>query len=144
MRLVLDTAVMVAAIRSDAGASRMLLRAALERRRGVTMLVSVALLIEYEAVMTRREHHDAAGLSSPEVGTLLDAFSAIAEPVRLSYLWRPALPDADDDMVLEAAVNGRANGIVTFNISDFRPAKDRFGIEVLLPGDAVKRLEKKP
>jgi hypothetical protein len=47
-------------------------------------------------------------------------------------------------MVLEAAVNGRANGIVTFNMSDFRAAKDRFGIEVLLPGDAVKRLEKKP
>ncbi len=100
MRLVLDTAVMVAAIRSDAGASRVLLRAALERRRRVTMLVSVALLIEYEAVMTRGEHLDAAGLLSTDVGALLDAFAAVAEPVRLSYLWRPALPDADDDMVL--------------------------------------------
>jgi predicted nucleic acid-binding protein len=78
MRLVLDTAVMVAAIRSDAGASRVLLRAALERRYGVTMLVSVALLIEYEAVMTRSEHLDAAGLSSTDVGTLLDAFAAVA------------------------------------------------------------------
>jgi predicted nucleic acid-binding protein len=144
MRLVLDTAVMVAAIRSDAGASRMLVRSALERRYGVTMLVSVALLIEYEAVMTRREHLDASGLSSSEVGILLDAFAAIAEPVRLSYLWRPTLPHADDDMVLEAAANGRADAIVTFNTPDFRAAQDRFGIKVLLPGDAVKRLEKRP
>jgi putative PIN family toxin of toxin-antitoxin system len=144
MRLVLDTAVMVAAIRSESGASRMLLRAALERHRGLTTLVSVALLIEYEAVMTRREHVDAAGLSSSEVGVLLDAFAAIAEPVRLSYLWRPALPDADDDMVLEAAVNGRADGIVTFNLSDFRLPEDRFGIAVLSPGDVVKQLEKWP
>jgi predicted nucleic acid-binding protein len=74
----------------------------------------------------------------------LDAFAAIAEPVSLSYLWRPTLPDADDDMVLEAAVNGRADAIVTFNLSDFRLTEDRFGIAVLSPGDAVKRLEKKP
>jgi predicted nucleic acid-binding protein len=53
------------------------------------------------------------------------------------------LPDADDDMVLEAAVNGRANGIATFNVSDFRPATDRFGIAVISPGEAVKRLEKR-
>jgi putative PIN family toxin of toxin-antitoxin system len=144
MRLVLDTAVMVAAIRSGAGASRMLLRSALERRRRMTVLVSVALLIEYEAVMTRPEHLDASGLSSSETGILLDAFAAIAEPVRLSYLWRPILPDADDDMVLEAAVNGRADAIVTFNISDFRLAENRFGVAVILPGEAVRRLEKKP
>ena len=135
---------MVAAIRSDAGASRVLLRSVLERRRSVTVLVSVALLIEYEAVMTRREHLDASGLSATEVGVILDAFVAIAEPVRLSYLWRPTLPDADDDMVLEAAVNGRADAIVTFNMSDLRLAEERFGITVLSPGGAVKRLEKRP
>ena len=73
MRLVLDTAVMVAAIRSDAGASRWLLRAALERQRGLTLLVSVPLLIEYEAVMTRAEHLNASGLSTVDVRALLDA-----------------------------------------------------------------------
>jgi predicted nucleic acid-binding protein len=50
----------------------------------------------------------------------------------------PSLRDADDDMVLEVAVNGRADAIVTFNRRDFRPAK--FGIEVLLPGAAIERL----
>ena len=143
MRLVLDTAVMVAAIRSDAGASRWLLRAALERRRGLTLLVSVPLLIEYEAVMTRAEHLKASGLSIGDVEALLDAVAAVTEPVRLAYLWRPTLPDVDDDMVLEAAVNGRADGIVTFNLSDFVGPTKQFGIEVVRPGEAVKRLEKK-
>jgi predicted nucleic acid-binding protein len=143
MRMVFDTAIMVAAIRSELGASRWLLRSVLERRPGVTMLISVPLLIEFEAVMTRKEHLDAAGLSKDEVGTLLDALAAVAEPVRLAYLWRPTLPDADDDMVLEAAVNGRADGIVTFNMSDFRNVSNLSGIHVLSPGDAVKRLEKR-
>ena len=139
----LDTAAMVAAIRSDAGASRWLLRSALERRRNLTLLVSVPLLIEYEAVMTRAEHLKAAGLSVEDIAVLLDAVAAVAEPVRLAYLWRPTLPDADDDMVLEAAVNGRADGIVTFNLRDFGPAAEQFGIAVLPPGEAVKRLEKR-
>jgi predicted nucleic acid-binding protein len=143
MRLVLDTAVLVAAIRSDAGASRWLLRAALERRRGLTLLVSVPLLIEYEAVMTRAEHLGASGLSAADVGVLLDAVAAVAEPVRLAYLWRPTLPDVDDDMVLEAAVNGRADGIVTFNLRDFVSSAKQFGIAAISSGEAVKRLEKK-
>src|SRR5436853_5742872 len=84
MRLVLDTAAMVAAIRSDTGASRQLLRAVLQRE-GVTLLVSVPLLIEYEAVMTRPEHLMVAGLTAPEVGTLLDVVAAVAEPVRLAF-----------------------------------------------------------
>lgn len=143
MRLVLDTAAMVAAIRSDAGASRRLLRSALERRHGLTLLVSVPLLIEYEAAMTRAEHLKAAGLSAADAGVLLDAVAAVAELVRLAYLWRPTLPDANDDMVLEAAVNGRADGIVTFNLRDFGPPAERFGIAVLPPGKAVERLEKR-
>jgi predicted nucleic acid-binding protein len=53
------------------------------------------------------------------------------------------LPDADDDMVLEAAVNGRADGIVTFNLRDFGVPAEQFGIVVLSPGEAVKRLEKR-
>ena len=133
MRLVLDTATMVAAVRSDRGASRLLLRAALEGR-GLRILVSVPLLIEYEAVLTRAEHLRAAGLTIADMGALLDAVAAVAERVELAFLWRPMLPDADDDMVLETAINGRADGIVTFNRRDFGPAKDRFGIAVLSPG----------
>jgi len=139
MRAVFDTATMVAAIRSDAGASRLLLAAALERR--LTLLASVPLMIEYQAVMTRPSHLAAAGLSAGEVSGLLDAVAAVAEPVRLAFLWRPAARDPDDDMVLEAAVNGRAEVIVTFNLRDLKKAAHQFGIEVLSPGEAWKRLE---
>jgi len=139
---VFDTAVMVAAIRSDAGASRRLLVDVLEQR-GLTLLISVPLLIEYEAVMTRTEHLKAARLSAADVGVLLDAVVAVAEPVRLEFLWRPTSSDANDDMVLETAVNGRAEGIVTFNQRDFGVATERFGIPVLLPAEALSQLEKR-
>ena len=149
---------MVATIRSDAGASRWLLRAALERRRGLTLVVSVPLLIEYEAVMTRAEHLNASTLSVGDVETLLDAVVAVAVPVQLAYLWRPTLPDADDDMVLEVAVNGRTDGIVTFSLSDFdfpsclrgrraqaRPHPIRAGrlanVLARLPDPPVKRID---
>lgn len=139
MRLIFDTATMVAAIRSDAGASRRLLVKTLEQR--LTLLVSVPLMIEYQAVLTRTDHLQASGLSVEEVGILLDAVAAVAEPVRLAFLWRPAVRDPDDDMVLEAAVNGRADAIVTFNLRDFGNVASRFGVKVLSPGEAWKRLE---
>lgn len=135
----LDTAILIAAIRSDAGASRRLLLAALERR--LTLVASVPLMIEYQAVMTRTEHLRASGLTTREVEALLDAIAAVAEPARLAFLWRPLLRDPDDDMVLEAAVNGRADAIVTFNLRDFQGPVERFGISVLVPGEAVRRLE---
>jgi putative PIN family toxin of toxin-antitoxin system len=139
MRLVLDTATMVAAIRSDAGASRRLLVGALERR--LTLLASVPLMVEYQAVMTRPEHLEVSGLSGGDMNALLDAVAAVATPVRLAFLWRPMVRDPDDDMVLEAAVNGNAEAIVTFNLRDFAKVAGMFGIEVISPGEAWQRLE---
>jgi predicted nucleic acid-binding protein len=115
--------------------------AALERR--LTLLASVPLMIEYQAVMTRPEHLKASGLSVGDIGGLLDAVAAVVEPVRLAFLWRPAVRDPDDDMVLEAAVNGRADALVTFNLRDFGGVAKQFGIAVLSPGEAVTRLEMK-
>jgi predicted nucleic acid-binding protein len=131
---------MVAAIRSDTGASRHLLVAGLERR--FTMLTSVPLLIEYQAVMSRREHLTASRLSASDVEALLDAVAAVAEPVLLDFLWRPVLPDPDDDMVLETGVNGRADAIVTFNRRHFVAATKQFGLDVLSPADTFERVEK--
>ena len=93
--------------------------------------------------MSRAEHLDVSGLSAADVAVLLDAVAAVAEPVRLAYLWRPTLPDVGDDMVLEAAVNGRADAIVTFNLRDFVSSAKQFGIAVISSGRVVKRLEKK-
>jgi predicted nucleic acid-binding protein len=77
-----------------------------------------------------------------EDGILLDAVAAMAEPVILDFLWRPGLPDADDDMVLETAVNGRADVIATFNIRDFVSAARSFGVVACTPGQAVALWER--
>lgn len=138
-RTVLDTDVLVAAVRSDRGASRVVLVAALEQH--YQALASVPLMLEYESVVTRPEHLDAAGISAADVEVLLDALTAVVEPIRISYLWRPILPDVDDDLVLETAVNGRGDVIVTFNRRDFEPVAARFGVEILAPSEAVRRLE---
>lgn len=134
---VLDTDVLVAAFRSDRGASRQLLYAALDRR--FDLLLSVPLLLEYEAVLNRPEHLAASGLSSREVERVLDDLAGVARPVKFAYRWRPRLPDPNDDMVLETAVNGRTSAIVTFNRRHFDEASAGFGFAVLLPGEALER-----
>ncbi len=138
MRYVLDTDVIVAAMRSPSGASAALLLAALDRR--FVLVANVPLIIEYEATCGREEHRLAAGLGAAEVQQFLDGLAALAEPVETHFLWRPRLRDPADEMVLEAAVNGQANAIVTFNLRDYGPNTKDFGIEVLLPRDALKRL----
>lgn len=139
MKLVLDTDVLVAAIRSDSGASRQILLAALAGR--VEMLVSTSLLVEYEAVMTRPKHLAASSLSAEDVGALLDAIAGSAKQVRMAFQWRPTLRDPDDDMVLETAINGSAEAIVTFNTKDFVDGASQFGIKLLRPGEVVRKLE---
>ena len=136
---VVDTDVLVAGVRSERGASRVLVTAALERRYQV--LASVPLMLQYESVLTRPEHLVAAGLSERDMRVLLDAIALVATPVRISYLWRPMLPDPDDDLVLETAVNGHSEAVVTFNRRHFEPAAARFAIEILAPAEAVRRLE---
>ena len=136
----LDTSVLVAALRSDRGASRQLLVDALQGR--YALLVSVPLMIEYEAVLSRAEHLNASGLTRAEMAVILDAVAASASPVRLAYLWRPVLADSDDDMVLETAVNGTADLLVTLERTGFEPAS-RFGVTVVAPGDALRRLRRR-
>jgi predicted nucleic acid-binding protein len=70
-----------------------------------------------------------------QVGRLLDALCAICKSIEISYLWRPVLRDADDEMVLEVAVNGRADRLLTFNERDFRGA-ERFDLIMQRPGPA--------
>jgi predicted nucleic acid-binding protein len=138
VKLVLDTDVVVAAMRSPRGASAAILRAA---RQGLaTLLLSVPLALEYEAAASRSEHRVAAGLNEREVKIFLTAVIAMAEPVMAHFLWRPQLRDPGDEMVLEAAVNGGADALVTFNRRDFGEAPAQFGVEVLLPREAIRRI----
>ena len=139
MRCVLDTNVIVAAMGSPTGASAALLMAA--RRNQIVIVANVALALEYEATCSRAEHILASGLSAAQVGIFLDAVIAMAEPVETHFLWRPLLRDPADELVLEAAVNGQAAAIVTFNQRDFGTVPLQFGIEVLLPVTALLRIK---
>lgn len=104
------------------------------------MLASVPLFLEYEAVATRSEHLAASGFSRADVMGILDVLAALVEETEIHYLWRPRLRDPDDDMVLELAVNGRAEAIVTFNLAHFRAVPAEFGIPAIVPADALRRL----
>lgn len=139
MRVVLDTAIVVAGTRSDRGSSRRLLMGALERR--FVLLLSTPLLLEYESVLMRPEHLAAAGIDASDVGDFLDAVTIVGEPVYLDFRWRPTLPDANDDMVLETAANGGADLLVSFNIRDFMAASRTFDIRFVSPQEAVLLLK---
>lgn len=134
----MDTTVVIAGLRSPTGASAELLRMA--RRKEITLLASVPLFVEYEAKSTEAEHLSAAGLSREDAEAFLDGLAAIVEPVTIHYSWRPQLSDPADEMVLEAAVNGGAKMLVTFNQRDFGETPKRFGIDLLLPAEALRRV----
>jgi len=72
----------------------------------------------------------------------VNALIAMAEPVETHFLWRPQLRDPNDEMVLEAAVNGRADALVTFNLKDYGDAPRRFGVDLLLPRMAIERIRR--
>jgi putative PIN family toxin of toxin-antitoxin system len=140
MRYVLDTNVLVAALRSERGASRKLLMSALDGE--ILVLASVPLMIEFEAVLTRPQQLFATGLTTGETNALQDAVAAVVEPIQLHFLWRPRLKDPADEMVLETAVNGRADRLVTFNVRHLKAAVEEFGIRVMTPPEAWKELQR--
>lgn len=140
MHAALDTNVIVAGIRSPTGASAALVEAALQRE--FVVVLSVALALEYEAACCAPDHRIESGLSEAEVSVVITALCSVAEHVAPRFLWRPQLRDPADEMVLETAINGRANIIATFNRRDFGEAPLRFGIELLSPRDALRRIRK--
>jgi predicted nucleic acid-binding protein len=137
VRLVLDTDVAVAAMRSPKGGSAELLRRIDAGK--AAMLLTVALALEYEAICTLAEHRLASGLSASDAVIYVDGLIGLAEPVRSYFRWRPQLSDPGDELVLEAAVNGQADAIVTFNESHLREAR-KFGIAVIRPAEALRRI----
>lgn len=136
--IIVDTNILTAALRSTSGASHFILRGVLTG--DILAGASVALFLEYEDVLKREEHLSASKLNITQMNTILSALAQKVLPIHNHYSWRPVLKDPKDEMVLEAAVNGTAKTIVTFNIKDFKGV-DKFGIEVIQPGDFVRRLK---
>ncbi len=137
-QVVLDTSVLVAAIRSTQGASFRLLQLVGDSRWQINL--SPALLFEYEEA--GRPHADELWTKPERFNDLLDFLVRSGRRPRIMYSWRPQLVDADDEMVLELAVAAGADLIVTHNVRDFAGA-ERFGVGILKPAEFLKMLEKK-
>lgn len=128
--IVLDTNILVSALRSRNGPSFALVQAV--RNGHIEMCCSPALFLEYEDVLLRPKQLDAFGLSPRDIDIVLADLASYVRPVTTHYQWRPQLRDPSDEMVLEAAVNTPGAVIVTYNLRDFLPA-ERFGVKVLNP-----------
>lgn len=137
-RVVLDTDVIVTALRSATGGSNAVLREVANRR--FTPLATPALFLEYEAVLKRPEQRLAHGLGVQDIDRFLAALASACEAVEVSFQWRPQLSDPNDEMVLEAAINGRADALITHNVRDFAKGAERFGLRVLRPGELLKEI----
>lgn len=137
-RIVLDTSVIATSLRSASGAGNALLR--LVAQRQLTPLVTPALFLEYEDVLKRPEQRIVTGLSVADIDRFLAALASACEPVEIRFQWRPQLRDAGDEMVLETAINGRADAIITYNLRDFIPAVGQFGLRVLRPSELLKEI----
>ncbi len=134
----LDSSVVVSAFRSRLGASSRLLGLVEDGR--LVPLATPALFIEYEDVLKRPEQREVSGLSLAEVDTALTALAALVEPIEIRFMWRPQLADPGDEMVLDAAVNGQADALVTHNLAHFALAAPRFGLTLLRPGKLLERI----
>ncbi len=140
MKIVLDTSVVVAGLRTRLGAGNAVLQLVAERK--VKLLASPPLFLEYEDVLKRAEHRLVHGLALEAVDDFLAELAAMIEPVEVHFQWRPQSRDPNDEMVLEAAINGRADAIVTYNVSDFAEAGERFKIAVLTPAELLKKVKR--
>ena len=136
--MALSSDVVVAGFTSGTGASRRLLMAVLDQE--LRLLLSTPLLIEYEAVLTRPAVLAMAGVSAKEVAAALDELVILCVPVALDYRWRPQARDPNDDLVLETAINGGADVVASFNVTDMRAGARRFCIPVERPGVVVRRM----
>lgn len=137
-RLLLDTNIVRSGLVSAAGASRRLLQAVLTGR--AIAVASTALMLEYEDVLLRPETLQRAGIAAQDALAFLDGLCAVCQPVTVRVRWRPQSPDSGDDLVIDTAVNGLADTIVTFNLRDLRAPAARFGIQAEPPADILRRL----
>ncbi len=140
IRAVIDTDVMAAALESAAGAARQILISTLNGE--MQLLLSTSLLLEYEAVLTRDKVLARSGLTAVEVLKVLDELALICVPVAFDYRWRPVAADRDDDFVVETAINGAADIIVSFNARDMTKGAAQFGIAIERPGTVLRRFKR--
>jgi putative PIN family toxin of toxin-antitoxin system len=131
MRVVLDTSVLVSAIRSKDGASNALLKSL--PHLGIEPCLSVALYAEWQEVLCRKEHLP-AGQTASDARAFLRYLASLCHHQDVHFLWRPFLKDPDDDFILELAFAAGAGYMITHNVRDFA-GSDQLGIAIVTPGD---------
>ena len=109
-------------------------------REELVPLMDLKLGLEYRDVALRSEHVEASALSKREILELIEAMEAFAEPVEIVIKSRPLSPDPNDDMILDLAINGRVEVLVTSNKKHFARAGKRFGIPVLFPAQLLEKM----
>lgn len=132
--IVIDTNVIIAALRSKQGAANLLLR--LLGTRGWQAHISIPLVLEYEEICQRQQ--PSLLLSGGQLDDFLDYLCAICLHHKIFYLWRPFLKDADDDFLLDLAVEAGVDFIITFNKKDF-VGVEKFAIQALTPKEFLQK-----
>lgn len=138
-RVVIDTNVFTAALLSASGANRRVLRSCLLGQ--AQPLMGAALFSEYEDLLGREALMSKSPLTAPERRQLFEAFLSVCEWVRIYFLWRPNLPDEADNHLVELAIAGGAQAIVTNNTRDVRSGELSFPqLHVLTPRQFLKTI----
>ncbi len=135
VRVVLDTNVLVAGLRSRQGASFQILSMVGDGR--FETVVSVPLVLEYEAVL--KAHANELNLTLADVDAIVDYLCQVSTQHEVFFLWRPMLRDPGDEFILELGVGSGCDTIVTHNVRDFEEAR-RFSIQVMTPSEFLKKV----
>jgi len=133
LEVVIDTNVLVSALKSKRGASFKVLTLIGQSKFDINL--SVQLILEYEDVAKRLIGETA--LNEEDINDILDYICSVSNHREIFYLWRPFLKDPKDDMVLELAVTSNCNMIITYNKKDFKGVEKYFGIRVLSPKELL-------
>lgn len=134
-KIVIDTNVMVAALKSERGASYKLLSIIDEEKFQIS--ISVSLIFEYEDVLKRGDLN--LSLEKEDIDDILDYICKIGDKREIFYLWRPYLKDPKDDLLLELAVESESDFIITYNKKDFESI-DKFGLQALTPKEFLEKI----
>lgn len=137
IQVVVDTNVVFSGLRSSRGASYRLL-GLVGRSPKFEINISVPLILEYEDVLRRQPR--SLGLTQKDVGAVLDYFCRVGNRREIFFLWRPLLNDANDDFILELAVESESRYIITFNERDFS-GSEKFGVGVITPRDFLHTIK---
>jgi putative PIN family toxin of toxin-antitoxin system len=138
LRVVLDTTILISAIRSSNGAAALLVRMALQEQ--FTLLMDIALILEYREVSLRSHHTNSSHFTTDEILALIWTLERIAEPVEIIQNHRPLCVDPGDDHILELAINGNADVIVTTNLRHIQQPATEHNIQAMDAGGLLSKI----